>query len=111
MPPTGAPKAAATPMAAPWEINSHLLRCPSRITGQRRPPPAHAGPSEKPAATMPPKCAKGPSVPAKRPAEVTSSRPKERAAHVLKVNACGMEIPLRYALISGIPLPPACGAT
>mmetsp|Transcript_112900 Transcript_112900/g.319388 ORF Transcript_112900/g.319388 Transcript_112900/m.319388 type:complete len:429 (+) Transcript_112900:1555-2841(+) len=110
MPPTGAPKAAATPMAAPWEMNSQRLRWPARTAGHHE-LPQHPGPSEKPEATMPPRCANGPSVPAKSPDEVTSVRPTDLEAHVRSVKACGMAMPLRNALISGIPLPPACGAT
>mmetsp|Transcript_143169 Transcript_143169/g.356782 ORF Transcript_143169/g.356782 Transcript_143169/m.356782 type:complete len:282 (-) Transcript_143169:968-1813(-) len=110
MPPTGAPNAAATPIAAPCAMNSHLLRCPMKMTGHMG-LPRHRNPSEKAAATMPPRCAKGPSVPAKSPAEVTKSKPIDRETKACGVKACGMEMPLRYALISGIPLPPACGAT
>mmetsp|Transcript_1904 Transcript_1904/g.3394 ORF Transcript_1904/g.3394 Transcript_1904/m.3394 type:complete len:210 (-) Transcript_1904:94-723(-) len=53
IPPIGAPNAAATPIAAPWEMNSHRLRCPLKSVGHGS--HRHRGPSATPEATIPPK--------------------------------------------------------
>mmetsp|Transcript_72423 Transcript_72423/g.132250 ORF Transcript_72423/g.132250 Transcript_72423/m.132250 type:complete len:210 (+) Transcript_72423:388-1017(+) len=53
IPPMGAPNAAATPMAAPWEMNSQRLRWPLRIDGHGI--LEHCGPSAIPEATIPPR--------------------------------------------------------
>jgi hypothetical protein len=72
--------------------------------------PFHFGPSEKLEATIPPKCAKGPSVPANNPADVTNTSPSDLENQVFAVNASGDEMPFKYDLTSGMPLPPAFGA-
>mmetsp|Transcript_69641 Transcript_69641/g.123283 ORF Transcript_69641/g.123283 Transcript_69641/m.123283 type:complete len:220 (-) Transcript_69641:1132-1791(-) len=107
MPPTGAPNAAATPMAQPCDTNSHRFLWPDKTVGQGKDRPMQEGPSANHDATMPPMCAKGPSVPAKSPDEVTKTRPIDLHSQALKENAPGCTIPLRKALISGMPLPPA----
>mmetsp|Transcript_3433 Transcript_3433/g.11255 ORF Transcript_3433/g.11255 Transcript_3433/m.11255 type:complete len:250 (+) Transcript_3433:1251-2000(+) len=117
-PPTGAPKAAATPAAAPpdtksrfsWSLRNgaNALAClpdtPTALTVDDRP-------CDRPAATMPPAWMSGPSLPAVRPDDTEKRTPTDLHNSVLNRTTRGTLTPFRYALISGMPEPAASGST
>ena len=111
-PPIGAPKAAATPAAAPAETKSRLswsLR--KRLSHIVRSRHVFDEPCERPAATIAPVWIIGPSLPSTSPLATEHSTPTVFASSVRVRSSPGTRQPWRYDLTSGMPEPPAIGAT
>lgn len=110
-PPMGAPKAEATPAAAPAEMKlrrSYMLR--KRLKGAVIQPFRSCVPWLSTLPTDAPMAIMGPSFPPHKPEETASATETNLTTSVLKAKNFGMETPLRYAITSGTPDPAATGS-
>mmetsp|Transcript_23659 Transcript_23659/g.60756 ORF Transcript_23659/g.60756 Transcript_23659/m.60756 type:complete len:308 (-) Transcript_23659:313-1236(-) len=111
-PPTGAPNATATPTATPAVTKSRrslLLR--KRLKKPVMQPSVVDSPCDSAAPMMAPMWIMGPSGPMGIPAPTAVAQDKNFTMSVPRLKTLGMAMPLRKAMHSGTPEPPAAGAT